>query len=104
MDRENVANIVVLKHNNTNHNEAEIVGEVSGESSIESSNHLIVANTHILFNPKRGDIKLAQIKSMPWFPLLPLYPPPFSFPLSLLSYPPPLLLLLSSSPCFFRSF
>lgn len=43
LDRDNIALLVVLKH--------------------QELNQLICfANTHILFNPKRGDIKLGQIK------------------------------------------
>jgi len=43
LDRDNIALIVQLLHRKTNQ-------------------FICVANTHILFNPKRGDIKLAQLK------------------------------------------
>lgn len=45
MDRENVALVVVLQ-----------------PTWARSFDRLIVANTHILFNPKRGDIKLGQLR------------------------------------------
>lgn len=44
LDRHNVAQIAVLKETK------------------ESENIVIVANTHLLFNPKRGDIKLRQLE------------------------------------------
>ena len=35
---------------------------VAGEALSAGSRALVVANTHILFNPKRGDIKLQQVQ------------------------------------------
>lgn len=46
LDRDNVALIVKLK-------------PLSGH--VESNRRLFIANTHLLFNPRRGDIKLAQV-------------------------------------------
>ena len=43
MDRHNVAQIGVLKE-------------------LSSENVIVVANTHLLFNPKRGDVKLRQLE------------------------------------------
>ncbi|KAL0037278.1 hypothetical protein WJX79_010116 [Trebouxia sp. C0005] len=43
--RDNVAQIMVLENCSDHRNE-----------------HLVVANTHILFNPKRGEIKVAQVR------------------------------------------
>ena len=36
----------------------------SGGGGTESSRRLVIANIHVLFNPKRGDIKLAQVRTM----------------------------------------
>lgn len=47
LDRDNVGLIAILKPRI----------ETKSESS-----HLIIANTHLIFNPRRGDIKLAQLK------------------------------------------
>lgn len=49
MDRDNVAVVVLLKP------------RVSGHASHHSNSLLCVSNTHLLFNKKRGDIKLAQL-------------------------------------------
>lgn len=49
MDRDNVAVVVLLKP------------RVSGHASRHSNSLLCVSNTHLLFNKKRGDIKLAQL-------------------------------------------
>lgn len=49
MDRHNVAVVVLLKP------------KVPGRSSRNSKNLVCISNTHLLFNPKRGDIKLAQL-------------------------------------------
>ena len=43
MDRHNVAQICVLKE-------------------LSSGNMIVVANTHLLFNPKRGDVKIRQLE------------------------------------------
>lgn len=48
MDRDNVALIAMLK-------------PVAGEGSFGSDFRLCVSTTHLLFNPRRGDIKLAQL-------------------------------------------
>ncbi|KAL9985853.1 hypothetical protein ACROYT_G008302 [Oculina patagonica] len=49
MDRDNVAIVVLLKPRGT------------GSASRHSNNLVCVSNTHLLFNKKRGDIKLAQL-------------------------------------------
>ena len=49
MDRHNVAVVVLLKP------------KVPGQSSRNSNNLVCISNTHLLFNKKRGDIKLAQL-------------------------------------------
>lgn len=49
MDRDNVAILVLLKPRAT------------GNTSRHSSSLVCVSNTHLLFNKKRGDIKLAQL-------------------------------------------
>lgn len=49
MDRDNVAVVVLLKPN------------VTGRVSRHANNLVCVSNTHLLFNKKRGDIKLAQL-------------------------------------------
>lgn len=46
LDRDNVGLIVKLKPKTM---------------SLATDKHLIVANTHLLFNPRRGDVKLAQL-------------------------------------------
>lgn len=52
MDRDNVAVVVLLKPKNT------------GSSSRHTNNMVCVSNTHLLFNKKRGDIKLAQLSCL----------------------------------------
>lgn len=49
MDRDNVAVVVLLKPKTT------------GRASRQRNNMVCVSNTHLLFNSKRGDIKLAQL-------------------------------------------
>ena len=53
LDRPNVGLIAML--------------EPVGNQNSKIDNRLIVATTHILFNTKRGDIKLAQVR---WVELL----------------------------------
>ncbi len=48
LDRDNVGLVVLLQPNDT-----------VGQS--DPSNFICVANTHLLYNPRRGDIKLAQL-------------------------------------------
>jgi hypothetical protein len=50
MDRDNVAQIIVLE---------DTAPTPSGRTSAQRS--IVVANTHLLFNPKRGDVKLCQL-------------------------------------------
>ena len=50
LDRDNVALLLLLK-----------ARRKSGKSFSHSPRTLCVANTHLLFNPRRGDIKLAQM-------------------------------------------
>ena len=52
MDRDNVAVIVLLKP------------KAMGRASHQTNNMVCVSNTHLLFNNKRGDIKLAQLASL----------------------------------------
>ena len=53
MDRDNVAVVVLLKPRAT------------GSSSRHTGNNMVcVSNTHLLFNKKRGDIKLAQLSCL----------------------------------------
>ena len=52
MDRDNVAVVVLLKPRAT------------GSSSRHTNNMVCVSNTHLLFNKKRGDIKLAQLSCL----------------------------------------
>lgn len=49
MDRDNVAVVVLLKP------------RTAGRTSRQPNNLVCVSNTHLLFNKKRGDIKLAQL-------------------------------------------
>lgn len=39
-----------------------IIAVLKPKSSYESESRLVIANTHLIFNPKRCDIKLAQLK------------------------------------------
>jgi len=67
LDRDNVALVVVLQER-----EGEGEGEEGREEGEggggggggggEGGRKLIVANTHLLFNPRRGDVKLAQLQ------------------------------------------
>lgn len=52
MDRDNVAVVVLLKPRTT------------GSASHHANNMVCVSNTHLLFNKKRGDIKLAQLSCL----------------------------------------
>jgi len=52
MDRDNVAIVILLKPKTT------------GSSSRHANNMVCVSNTHLLFNKKRGDIKLAQLSCL----------------------------------------
>ena len=52
MDRHNVAVVVLLKPRTT------------GSASRHANNMVCVSNTHLLFNKKRGDIKLAQLSCL----------------------------------------
>ncbi|OAY82281.1 Carbon catabolite repressor protein 6, partial [Ananas comosus] len=62
--RDNVAQICVLESVNKG-----LVGSKS-ESILESSdqsrqaNHLVICNIHVLYNPKRGEIKLGQVRTL----------------------------------------
>ncbi|KAJ3670863.1 hypothetical protein LUZ60_008289 [Juncus effusus] len=55
--RDNVAQICVLE--STLHKTPE-----NGLSSLPSSNRVVVCNIHVLFNPKRGEIKLGQVRTL----------------------------------------
>ncbi|KAK1351464.1 carbon catabolite repressor protein 4-like [Heracleum sosnowskyi] len=57
--RDNVAQLCVLKMNNKDPNRC---GEESQTPGLMSSRILLVGNIHVLFNPKRGDIKLGQVR------------------------------------------
>lgn len=48
LDRDNVGLVVLLQ-------------PTDGPSSLNRSSSICVANTHLLYNPRRGDIKLAQL-------------------------------------------
>ncbi|KAL1810718.1 hypothetical protein ACET3Z_020783 [Daucus carota] len=56
--RDNVAQFCVLKLNNKDPNKSGD-GETPG---LMSSRILLVGNIHVLYNPKRGDIKLGQVR------------------------------------------
>ena len=57
MDRDNVAQVVVLRDGQREGTPGKRP-KVSGPST---SPHLVVVNTHLLFNTKRGEIKLCQL-------------------------------------------
>ncbi|CAI5531403.1 unnamed protein product, partial [Closterium sp. Naga37s-1] len=63
--RDNVALLTVLKLIGE-HKEGEGVEELEEgeERDEENSSCLVLANIHVLFNPKRGDIKLAQMSRL----------------------------------------
>lgn len=56
--RDNVAQLCVLKMKKNQPN----TNEDSQTSAVRSSRNLLVGNIHVLFNPKRGDIKLGQVR------------------------------------------
>lgn len=56
--RDNVAQLCILKMNQ-NHANKDLNTETSESLSSRS---LLVANIHVLFNPRRGDIKLGQVR------------------------------------------
>lgn len=63
LDRDNVAEVVVLKLLGGEVKNMKAEENTSEKSEKEQKQKLIcIANTHLLFNPKRGDLKLAQIR------------------------------------------
>jgi len=61
MDRDNVAQVLILKLLGGDSKDLK-AEESSNEKSSNASRLICMLNTHLLFNPKRGDLKLAQIK------------------------------------------
>ncbi|EDV29181.1 uncharacterized protein TRIADDRAFT_18427, partial [Trichoplax adhaerens] len=66
MDRDNIGLIVMLEYrnptSNRRHGQSNHATEASGLS--EPNLKLCIANTHLLYNPKRGDVKLAQLTKL----------------------------------------
>ncbi|KAG6492817.1 hypothetical protein ZIOFF_047784 [Zingiber officinale] len=62
--RDNVAQICVLESRIINHadNETASFSESSEQSS--GANLVVVCNIHVLYNPKRGEIKLGQVRTL----------------------------------------
>ncbi|KAL6533866.1 hypothetical protein OROHE_013699 [Orobanche hederae] len=59
--RDNVAQICVFEYLNWHHN-SDGASTLPTSDSSASSDRIVVCNIHVLFNPKRGDIKLGQIR------------------------------------------
>ncbi|KAL8537061.1 hypothetical protein ACS0TY_012297 [Phlomoides rotata] len=59
--RDNVAQICVFESVNAQNYKS---GVSTLSTSPASSNRVVVCNIHVLFNPKRGDIKLGQIRAL----------------------------------------
>ncbi|KAI3468303.1 hypothetical protein Pfo_024966 [Paulownia fortunei] len=59
--RDNVAQICVFESLNGQNN-SNGASTLSTSGSSASSNRVVVCNIHVLFNPKRGDVKLGQIR------------------------------------------
>jgi protein angel len=58
LDRDNVALLLLLQP------KLQLGSGASSRSSSASASKLCVANTHLLFNPRRGDVKLAQLMTL----------------------------------------
>lgn len=58
LNRDNVGIIAVFK---PKYNNNQLINN-NNESNHVNSKQLVIANTHLIFNPKRSDIKLAQLK------------------------------------------
>ncbi|KAK9101897.1 hypothetical protein Sjap_019151 [Stephania japonica] len=59
--RDNVAQICVLESRNQNH---AVDGSGNFPSSSNEGNRVVVCNIHVLYNPKRGEIKLGQVRML----------------------------------------
>ncbi|KAF9617474.1 hypothetical protein IFM89_036435, partial [Coptis chinensis] len=59
--RDNVAQICVLESRNQNC--ADLKSDALPQSSI-GSNQVVICNTHVLYNPRRGEIKLGQVRML----------------------------------------
>ncbi|KAL9233899.1 hypothetical protein vseg_008834 [Gypsophila vaccaria] len=57
--RDNVAQICVLESLNQNHNGAQL-----SSSSTGGPNRVVVCNIHVLYNPRRGEMKLGQVRML----------------------------------------
>lgn len=66
LDRDNVALLVVLqeREGGKGGKERKGGGEEEEGTGRGRGRTLIVANTHLLFNPRRGDVKLAQLQML----------------------------------------
>ncbi|KAL6501927.1 hypothetical protein OROGR_027060 [Orobanche gracilis] len=59
--RDNVAQICVFEYLNWHHN-SDVASTLPTSDSSACSDRIVVCNIHVLFNPKRGDVKLGQIR------------------------------------------
>ncbi|KAJ0985648.1 hypothetical protein J5N97_004004 [Dioscorea zingiberensis] len=60
--RDNVAQILVLESSSQNLKEG-LVGSLPGSSDqLGGTNLVVICNIHVLYNPKRGEIKLGQVR------------------------------------------
>ncbi|KAJ7556842.1 hypothetical protein O6H91_05G100800 [Diphasiastrum complanatum] len=59
--RDNVAQICVFQTVSKENFRSETYATTGGSTYMRTS-HVVVANIHVLFNPKRGDIKLGQVR------------------------------------------
>lgn len=66
MDRDNVGLILMLEHQQSTgrHRRGHDTNASTSTHSSQPSPQICIANTHLLYNPKRGDIKLAQLTKL----------------------------------------
>lgn len=60
--RDNVAQICVLESNNRNPSENPSLSFPSSSDQSGGVNQVVICNIHVLFNPKRGEMKLGQVR------------------------------------------
>lgn len=60
--RDNVAQICVLESKYSGNAQVGVVDSENSEQKIGGVNRVVVCNIHVLFNPRRGEIKLGQVR------------------------------------------
>lgn len=60
--RDNVAQICVLESKHSGNAQVGVIDSENSERKIGGVNRVVVCNIHVLFNPRRGEIKLGQVR------------------------------------------